>query len=199
MTSQRNVIIFFIALTSFHLTSCRNYNSEEYLKMEEQAINELIPMMTDLQYMTKANHAGIDSLKLYIISSLDTTIYPPHFPTNDLDINYQDDLRRYNKENRLFAPIINGTLKKRSIQNNFTCKGLIIDLAPLENSMDLAKNPDVLGVLTISRIYFERGFKKGYLSYTFYCGTGCCWSNNVEIRKIDGKWIFSEIFSGGIA
>jgi len=60
-------------------------------------------------------------------------------------------------------------------------------------------NKNIFGCLGISRILFNRNFDVGYLSYGFYCGQGCFWCENVEIKKINGKWKISEHYSGGIA
>jgi hypothetical protein len=37
------------------------------------------------------------------------------------------------------------------------------------------------------------------MSYSFYCGLGCAWNNNIEIVKINGSWEIAQNFSGGIA
>ena len=66
----------------------------------------------------------------------------------------------------------------------------------LEN-FDTKKNE--IGYLFISRIVFNRNFTKGYLYFNFICGDGCGWGENIEIKKINGKWKRTESFSGGIA
>ena len=60
-------------------------------------------------------------------------------------------------------------------------------------------NPNIFGYLFISRVIFKRDFTVGYLGYSFFCGGGCAWNNNIEIRKQDSKWKITKYFSGGIA
>lgn len=170
------------------LVSCRNYNSQEYINEENQAINDLIPEMTNYNAMVKMNNYDTTILKLYIISCLDTSVYEFYKPEgNNIGMN---------KEEKSFAPLKNGKIKERSLNFNFRCKGLKIELKD-ENLFKVNENE--FGYLTVSRIIFNKNFDIGYLSYSFYCGMDCFWAENIEIKKINGKWKISERFSGGIA
>ena len=112
---------------------------------------------------------------------------------------YEEDLQKYNNERQLFAPLKDGTLKKRAIDYKFDYPNLKIELVSEAKAESLKLEDNEYGYLSISRVIFNKSFDKGYLSFSFWCGQGCAWGNNVGISKINGKWKVTEHFSGYIA
>jgi len=114
----------FIVLILFSFLSCQNYDSDEYIKIENEAINDIILEMTDFEEMKKLNNWKNQKLNLYIISKLDTTTAgtprPNGYDTGANGINYSKEKieknkkefeinsERYRKEEHLFC-----CLKKR--------------------------------------------------------------------------------------
>lgn len=210
MLKYYQVIIIFSIST---LIRCQNDLSEEYIKIENQAINDIIPGLINLKSMTEMKNLDSDSLKLFLISSLDTQIInirqPEGYtiaingidlPKEDIERNkriYEKDFLDYKTEIKLFAPINNGTMSARTLNHTFTCQSLQIELVSEFKSPQLKKHE--IGYLSLSRIYFNQNFDIGHLSFGVQCGIGCAWSYNIEIRKNDGKWKITKYFSGGIA
>lgn len=200
---------------SFLLFGCRDYESEKYISEEEVAIEELFAKFIQLDEMLSMNDYGDSIPTLYIISQLDNTVqvYQDSIET----IIREDSTGTYItrelsaktvEENELFAPLTSGDFNKRVLTNSIQHELLDIRMLQetefqnehLGNIVDrMEKNKRVFGYLFLTRIIFNRDFTVGYLGYAFFCGAGCAWDNNIEIRKEKGKWIISRYFSGGIA
>jgi hypothetical protein len=210
---KNRIFHFFIILSLF---SCRNYNSENYINAENEAIKEIIPQITDFKRMSKMNTKDIGSLKLYLISTLDIQISEIYEPKEEYTISVDGvdlseskilenktqnlkEIESARNEKELFADLINGIIRERKLEYKFEYPNLKIELISKNadiNNDNLTENE--FGYLSISRIIFNRNFDKGYLSYTFSCGSACAWQDNVEITKINGKWKVTESFSGWI-
>jgi len=210
--------ILLILLGVFCFLSCQNYESENYIKNENEAINELILEMTNFEEMKRLNKWNDKKLELYIVSQLDTisswlhkpkgytiAINDVKLPKEEIESNkkeFENELAKYEKEKELFMNLKNGKIKIRKLNYHFENEKLNIQLIEKEKiekleSFDTEENE--FGYLFVSRIIFNKNFTKGYLHYGFICGVGCAWNNNVEIEKINGKWTITERFSGGIA
>jgi len=206
------LILFLIYL----LIGCNNYNSEEYISNENSAIKDIIPQLTDFENMVDRNKLNTNNkLKLFLISSLNAYASEIHEPNGyvtsvngikveKLEIKkrkkeYEEEYEKYKREKKLFRKLRKGKINKRILTTNFKYSNLKIELIPENKNRKLKLRENEFGYLFISRIVFNRTFNKGYLSYSFFCGSGCAWYSNIEIEKVKGKWIISETFSGGIA
>ena len=69
------------------LFSCRNYDSDNYIHFENEAINQIIPQITNLKRMSKMNNKDIENLKLYLISTLNTRISDIYEPKEEYIIS----------------------------------------------------------------------------------------------------------------
>jgi len=207
-----------ITLIIFSFLSCQSYESEKYIKMENKAINDIILEVTQFEKMNKLNNFGDKKLKLYILSELDTTTASTIKPTGyDVATNgiyyskerieknknrFEEDLRKYKLEESLFNDLKKGKIKTRSLNYSFKNQKLKVELIErikIKELNNFETKENEFGYLFISRIVFNRNFTKGYLYFQFICGIGCAWDNNIEIKKINGKWKITEYFSGGIA
>ena len=207
-----------IVLIIFSFSNCQNYESEKYIKMENEAISDIILEMTQFEEMKELNEYGNEKLKLYILSKLDTTTAWTIKPTgydigaNGIDYSkeriernknkFEKDLKQYEFEEKIFIDLKNGKIETRNLNYSFKNENLNIELIKKEKiealeNFETKKNE--FGYLFISRIVFNRNFTKGYLHFDFICGVGCAWDNNIEIKKVNGKWKITEYFSGGIA
>lgn len=196
------------------LVGCINYETEKYFDQENKAINDIIPQMIDYHEMVKMNSLDTLNLKLFLIATLDTQIYEIYKPDGyvvsengnnlpDEEITerqkeYEEDLEKYKQELKLFSALKNGSVKRRILDYKFEYSTLKIELIP-ERPHELNLKQNEFGYLYVSRILFNRSYDTGYLSFSFYCGEGCAWDNNIEIVKINGRWKISRYFSGGIA
>ena len=201
----------FILLALLSLYSCRNYESKEYITIENGAINDIIRQLINYDDMVKWNDFDTTNTKILLTSTLGTDImnidepedFDRYFNINrikDSEMEYYKKLyskmiKNHKKEREAFAPLTKGKLKERIFDYQFEYSNLQIELIP--EYSELKENE--YGFLYISRIIFNRCFDKGYLSYAFWCGEGCYWSGNIEIIKVNGKWEMSEEFSGRIA
>ena len=210
--------IIIVVLVIFSFSSCQNYESEKYIKMENKAINDIILEMTRFEEMKELNELRNEKLKLYILSTLDTITAYRIKPTgydigaNGIDYSkeriernknkFEEDLKQYEFEKKKFLDLKNGIIKTRNLNYSIKNEKLNIELITREKvealeNFETKKNE--FGYLFISRIVFNRNFTKGYLHFDFICGVGCAWDNNIEIKKVNGKWKIMEYFSGGIA
>jgi hypothetical protein len=203
-----------IVLIIFSLSSCQNYDSEKYIKIENEAIEDIILEMTNFEEMQNLNEWKNEKLKLYISSKLETTsekiIKPTGYDISSNGIDYskekiaenkrefESNLAEYNRENQLFINLNNGKIEVRILNYTFFIEKLKIELiGEIEiEKLKIAENE--FGQLYISRIIFNRNYTKGYLSFNFFCQDMCGWGENIEIIKNDGKWRISEHFSGWI-
>ena len=206
---------FIIILIIFSFSACQNYDSEKYIKMENQAINDIILEMTEFKEMEKMNHWKNEKLKLYIISTLDTitswTTKPDGYDIGANGIDYtkeriernkqefERNLAKFKKEERQFSDFKNGKIKSRNLNFTFKSNNLNIELTENREINILGIKENEFGYLSLSRILFNSNYTKGYLHFNFICGDGCAWDHNIEIKKINGKWEITEYFSGGIA
>lgn len=200
---------------SFLFFGCRDYQSEKYISEEEIVIEELFTQLIQLDEMLSMNDYGDSIPTLYIISQLDNTVQI-----------YQDSIETFLKEdsthiyitrelspktieeNELFEPLTSSDFDKRVLANSIQHERLNIQLLPttefqnehLGNLSDrMEQDRRIFGYLHLTRIIFNREYTVGYLGYAFFCGAGCYWDENIEIRKEDGKWVISRHFSGTIA
>lgn len=215
MKEKVNILTVIIILIIISFTSCQNYESAEYIEMENKAIEDIIFEMTEFEEMKRLNNWGNEKLKLYIVSKLDTstawTIKPTGYDVGANGIDYskkrieennrefEESLAKYEKEEKLFKKLKDGTIKTRGLKYNFSNDKIDIELIAPEKIKSLETKQNEFGYLSISRIIFNKNFTKGYLHYSFFCGSGCAWDNNVEISKINGTWKITQKFSGGIA
>lgn len=206
MENYKYLIIIIVVL----LCSCKNYNNENYLQQESLAIDQLI---TEIIQYDKID-TKTDYQTLLLTNKLHTNIIlGPSEEVIVLETNGDTILTEsiipniYKEEKRAFKPFLKDKLKPRKIENliknsNFEIE-LIDETELISNEENIFSriNTDksILGVITFSRIVFTNNFNIGYLSYSFYCGNGCAWNNNIEIKKINGKWKITKHFSGGIA
>ena len=216
--SQKMNRFIIIAILIFSFISCQNYNSDKYIKIENEAISDLILEMTHFVEMKKGNNRENNRTKLFILSTLDTVTASTYEPkgytiaVNDIDFTkkeieqakkeFEENLEKYEKEEKLFANFKNGVIKPRKLTSTFNNEKLNIELIKNEEverleNFEVKKNE--FGYLFISRIVFNRNFTKGYLHYEFICGIGCAWDDNIEIEKVNGKWKITKYYSGGIA
>ncbi|WP_299716669.1 hypothetical protein [uncultured Tenacibaculum sp.] len=216
MKMTRFLIIAVLIIFSF--SSCQNYESEKYIKMENEAINDIILEITKFEEMKELNKFRNEKLKLYVLSTLDTitayTIKPTGYDIGANGIDYskeriernknkfEKDLRQYEFEKKIFIDLKNGKIKTRELNNSIKNEKFNIELITREKidgleNFDTKKNE--FGYLFISRIVFNRNFTRGYLHFNFICGDGCAWDSNIEIKRVNGKWKITEYFSGGIA
>jgi len=207
MKEFNKVFLAVIILSAF---SCRNYDSHKYISIENQAINDIIPEMIEFEEMVKMNNLDTTNLKLFIISSLDANTAWTEKPNGyyigltekenqENKKEFERELKEYDKEEKLFAPLTNGTINKRNLNYDFENLNLKIELISESDIQSFRLKKNEFRYLSISRIIFNRAFSKGYLSFRFICGEACAWNNNIEISKSNGKWKISQYFSGGIA
>ena len=201
----------FILLALLSLYSCRNYESKEYITIENGAINDIIRQLINYDDMVKWNDFDTTNTKILLTSTLGTDImnidepedFDRYFNVNRIKDSemeyykklYSEMIKNHKKEREAFAPLTKGKLKERIFDYQLEYPNLQIELIP--EYSELKENE--YGFLYISRIIFNRCFDKGYLSYAFWCGEDCYWSGNIEIIKVNGKWEMSEEFSGRIA
>ena len=197
-----------IVLVIFSFSSCQNYESEKYIKMENEAINDIILEITCYEEMKRLNSWKNRKLKLYLISQLDNNTSYTDKPTDTITLinnfylsekEIAENTEKYEREEKLFEKLKKGKIQKRNLKYKFTNEKLNIVLIEPEKYLGNKTIKNEFGYLFISRIIFEENFTKGYLHFSFFCGEGCAWNSNIEIKKINGKWKISESFSGGIA
>lgn len=205
-------------LIIFSFSSCQNYKSEEYIEMEKVAISDIILELTQFEKIKNSNQWENEKFKLYLISELGIstarTIKPTGYNIGENGIDYskekieenkkefERELEKYEYEEKLFAKLKKGKISKRKLNSSFENDFLEIELIDSEKIRELESfktKKNELGYLSISRIIFNRDLNKGYLHFDFICGEGCAWDNNIEIKKINGKWKITKYFSGGIA
>lgn len=202
------ILLYFVI--SISLFSCSKYNSKEYLSKENELITQLIPQMTDLEDMIEMNqdYYSVVAPSLYIYNELIPTtlacqLGPYIVKKVDDEWVYIDsfyyDWDKESIEFKLFKPLINGKLPQRKLELNTTYKGVNAKLVNKHfyNLYSRKKDDSVFGFLVISRAIIKND--KAYLSYSFSCGDQCFWNDNLEAELIDGKWVISNCFSGGIA
>ena len=186
---KKKLIIFFFILS---LYSCINYNSDNYIKTENEAIIQIIPQLIDLDRFTNKNNSN-KKLKLYLASTLNTEIY-------DINQQYKGHIINKLDETSKFSKLLDGTIKERKLNLQVKYQNLEVKLVSINIKFNNNKlKESELGYLFISRIIFNKELNIGYLSYYYFCGSACARSNNIEISKINGKWTVSNTFSGGIA
>jgi len=198
----------------FSFLSCQNYDSDKYIKTENKAINDIILEITQFEEMKNLNEWKNKKLKLYIVSKLDTNtneiIKPTGYDISSNGVEYtkerieknkktfEENLADYKHESFLFSDLKKGKIKARTLNYNFTNEQLKIELIEKNDfDKDHSKEND-FGYLNISRVIFNKWFTKGYLSFSFICLDGCGWGENIEIKKINGKWKLTKSFSGWV-
>lgn len=204
-----------LILFSFLIFGCRDYENQKYFSEEEEAIEELIAEFIQLDEMLSMNNYGDSIPILYVISQLDNKIQVYQDTTET--ITKEDSTGTYVtrelspstvEENELFEPLTSGDFNKRILAKSLQHDLLNIVMLPetefqnehLGNIVGrMEQNEGIYGYLYLTRIIFNRDYTVGYLGYAFFCGAGCAWNDNIEIRKEGGKWVISRYFSGGIS
>jgi len=195
--------------------SCQNYESEKYIEKENIAINDLILEMIKFDEMVKLNNWDNKQLKLYIFSKLDTntaySVKPTGYDTGANGISYskekivgnkkrfENELEKFEKEERLYYDLKKGKIKERNLDYNFSNEKIAFEYINPQNIKDFNPKKNEYGYLGVSRIIFNWNYTVGYLHYTFFCGDLCAWNDNIKIEKINGKWKIVERYSGGIS
>jgi hypothetical protein len=93
------VICTFLLLS---LYSCRNYESEKYIRNENNAIQDLIPQMIKIDAILQLYNSDFDSLTLLLNSTLDTVVAEIYEPDgfvvaiNGIDLK-EEDIRKRRK------------------------------------------------------------------------------------------------------
>ena len=205
---RNNLHFKYLILSIFFLSviSCRKYESREYFENENNAIIDIIPELIDLNYMIKSR----DKKELKLIVNRELDIKNISFIEEKFDyystLKEKDSLKDIIKrEKNGFKPFTDKKLLKRDLRIQIKYDDLEIVIKSFENKklfetfQKKSKNENILGCLIISRIIFDKKYESGYMTFGFYCGDGCFWSNNIQIKKINEKWIISERFAGGIA
>ena len=203
-------IVTFIVIS---FISCQKNNSNKYIKIENEAINDIILEMTKFDEMKDKFNPTDKKHILYVEAVLDTTTaytFKPEIDVTEIEsdelskeeieelkLNFIQDSIKYEREKKLFADLKNDKIKKRPLTYPFKSNQLNIKYFNSEEIEDFDTNENEFGYLFISRIIFNEDYTKGYLHYDFICGDGCAWDYNIEIVKIDDRWKISEYFSGG--
>jgi len=174
--------IYILIISAILFTSCNNFETEKYHEAEYEAINDLILEMTDYQNMSQMNNYGENKLTIYLSSTLNTETATMTLPngwiTGSNGVKYSKD---------------------QVMNYKFNVPNLIVKISKDSDLINHNLKKSDFGNLEISRIIFNADLNKGYLHYTFFCGQGCFWNNNIEIRKINDKWQIVKYYSGGIA
>ncbi|MDP5107083.1 MAG: hypothetical protein NWQ31_13040 [Polaribacter sp.] len=205
--------ITIVSLIVISFLSCQKNNSTKYIKIENEAINDIILEMTKFDEMKDKFNPNDKKHILYVESVLDTTTAYTFKPEENfteieadelskeeieqIKLNFIQDSIKYEREKKLFLDLKNDKIKKRPLNYPFKSTKLNIKYFDAEEIEDFDTNENEFGYLFISRIIFNEDYTKGYLHYDFICGDGCAWDYNIEIVKIDDKWKISEYFSGG--
>jgi hypothetical protein len=213
MTKMKNNLlnkILLLLTISIFTISCKNYESEKYILNENEAIIDIIPDLIDLNNMISMNNFKSDSLNLYVNSTLHNNNITFNEQNDSFLDKYENDSLKeiFNKEKTDFKAFTEKSIKPRNLNIEIKYSNLnIIIISSNEHTRNITKtynekseiDKNIFGSLDLSRIIFDEKYEIGYLSYGFYCGEGCFWSSNIQIRKINGKWKISETYSGGIA
>lgn len=205
--------ISIISIIIISFLSCQKNNSSKYIKIENEAISDIILEMTKYDEMKEKFNPNEKKHILYIESVLDTTTaytFKPEINFSEFEseeftkeeieqikLTFIQDSLKYEREKKLFSDLKNDKIKKRPLTYTFKSDKLIIKYFDGEEIEDFDTNENEFGYLFVSRILFNEDYTKGYLHYDFICGDGCAWDYNIEIVKIDDKWKISEYFSGG--
>ena len=192
--SRRSLILIFIL---FILTSsCSRSEGEGYIREEDRVLLDMVPVMVEAEFMLAHNDLGTRPI-LYIVEDLNNVLEPtPYDSISDQDA-------------AALAPLLKARMKKRKISRDvfIDYKELKVELLSFaeferEHQKTMIETIDaggVLGYLGISRVVLNRNLTKGYLSFNFFCGTGCAWNSTIEIVKVNGKWKEGRFLFGGIA
>ena len=209
MKRTKYILIYLIIF----LLACTNYESEEYISYENEVIKEIIPELLSLKQYQISN---IENVSIFLINELGNeieadTVYEETYKTISADtvrlINREISTEPL-EERTLFEPFLRRQIRSRKLNIEINYENLnlkLISLADFQNRKRTAKN-EPYGDKSITEIYliltrisFDRNKEYGYLNYTVFCGEDCFWTNNVEIKKVNNKWIITRILSGSIA
>ena len=205
-----NLFKIILLLLTISIFSCTDYDSEKYILNENEAITDIIPDLIDLNDMISMNNYKTDSLNLYLNSALnnENITFTEQFDSF-LNTPENDSLKvKFNREKLAFKAFTKKSINPRNLDIEIKYSNLNVIIIPSnEHSKNITKtyneksdiDKNIFGSLDMSRIIFDKKYEIGYLSYGFYCGEGCFWCSNIQIRKINGKWKISETYSGGIA
>lgn len=186
------------------LFGCTNYESEKYILYENEVITEIIPDLLSLEHYQIPN---IENCSIFLIDELDNEIHKSIPEDTRLSVSREISPESI-EERELFKPFINRRIKSRKLNTRINCNNLNLTLINLDDFQnrkrtekpDTNMNDSISEIyLILTRIAFNKTKEKGYLNYTVYCGEACFWTNNIEIKMVNGKWIISKLFSGSIA
>ena len=210
MKTRYKLFTIFAFISLFY--GCRNYESEKYIAIENEAISDIIIQLTNYEWIKNDDDFDTNHLKLFLISSLFISGYEIYeIPTFTEYVNtsgltdsemkeYKEDYeklyKRFKEEQKVFAPLIKGRLKERILDYKFEYSNVEVVFVDSISCWEIKQNE--LGYLDISRIIFNRRFDKGYLSYDLFFGDGSH-GGHIEIVKINNKWKVSRIFSEWVA
>ncbi|GAA4843785.1 hypothetical protein [Algivirga pacifica] len=186
----------------FLVTSCSPYEQDSYFVEEHQAIQDIIPFITDMDQMLVNDTESGQRAALYIIDYLHTSIEL----RSDINRKVHEGNGRtsYIEEEINFSPFLEKDISSRKLSSPFQNKEVeinIITLEELQNTYEhklfhpVVGQQKVFGVLILSRIAFNENMDIGYLSYSFTCGKDCAWSQNIEITKVGEQWYISKIYA----
>lgn len=171
-------------------SGCNRYDSCRYFEEECHAINDLIPLMVDLDYMIAHNKYNVEKPSLFIINKL----------YGNVNSIKEEELTR--KDKRTLNPLISAKMSdrlitKKTVLDFSKIKVVVLDKEKFElqtkNKTNIAKN--TFGYLVISRIAFDKKYQVGFVEYYFYCGDACAWKSMIKIKNNNNKWIKEkEIF-----
>lgn len=198
-------IYYYIIIASLTIIlGCRNYDSDFYVKKENEALQQLIPQLIDLNEMLQMNDFGEGKPTLYLLAELHTEIELGS-ALEEKVLETENGLpktieliesEKYKVKKKHFKPFINGSIKNRKLTTEFKYPNLHIKLISkdeLESThTDIAeamkRNKEIFGYLSMTRIVMNKDFDTGYMSYAFFCGKGCVWGSNIEVKIKNGQW-----------
>jgi hypothetical protein len=195
------------------LVGCTNYESEKYISFENEVIKEIIPELLNLEHYQIPN---LENVSIFLVNELgdeidaDTVYEEKYEPISEDTILLvsREILSESLEERKLFKAFIKDQIKSRTLETEIVYENLNlkkVSFADFHNRNKVVKPDSVFNesitevYLILTRISFDRKKEYGYLNYTIFCGEACFWTNNIEIKKTDNKWIVSRILSGSIA
>ena len=195
------------------LSGCTNYESSKYISFENEVIKEIIPELLNLENFQIPN---IENVSIILINELVNeievdTVFDEEYKTISEDtvlLISREISPKSLEERELFKPFLTEKIRSRKLNTEIDYENLSLEQISLN---DFQKR-SVLGIsrdrynesitkvyLILTRISFNKTKEFGYMNFTILCGEACFWTNNIEIKEVNGKWIVSRLFSGGIA
>ncbi len=204
---------YILILIILFLLGCTNFEGKKYISFENDVIKEIIPELLTLEHFAIRD---IENVSVFIVNELDNKIEVVGFVEDEYNILPDEKLffsrsekeQMYNDEIKLFKPFLKGKIKSRNLNAEINYTHLNVKQISLER-FENRKTSDFYNkinpgkvtkaYLKLTRIAFNRSRDLGYLNFTIFCGEGCFWKYNIEIKKVNEKWKVSRLFSGSIA